>query len=42
VTVSTADGAPQRNQGRMAASQAAGLGIEPKLDVLGPALIETE
>jgi L-alanine-DL-glutamate epimerase-like enolase superfamily enzyme len=40
VTVSTADGAPQRKQGRMAASQAVGLGIEPRMDVLGPALVE--
>ncbi len=40
VTVSTADGAPERNQGRMAASTAPGLGIEPKLDVLGePVLV---
>jgi cis-L-3-hydroxyproline dehydratase len=35
VTISTADGAPQRVQGRMAASQAPGLGITPKLAVLG-------
>ena len=40
VTVSTADGAPHRDQGRMAASQAAGLGIRPKLEVLGPAVLE--
>lgn len=42
VTVSTAIGAPQRKQGRMAASQAAGLGIEPRMEVLGPALVEIE
>ncbi len=35
VTVSTAEGAPQRNEGRMAAPLAPGLGIEPRLDVLG-------
>lgn len=36
VTVSTADGAPQRVNGRMAAPRAPGLGVCPKLDVLGP------
>jgi L-alanine-DL-glutamate epimerase-like enolase superfamily enzyme len=35
VTVSTADGAPRRRNGRMAASSAPGLGVTPKLDVLG-------
>ena len=35
VTVSTAKGAPQRNQGRMAASTAPGLGISPRMKVLG-------
>ncbi|MEO7319627.1 MAG: enolase C-terminal domain-like protein, partial [Chthoniobacteraceae bacterium] len=40
VTVSTADGAPQRKQGRMAASKAPGLGIAPKMDVLGRAVVE--
>ena len=35
VTVSIAEGAPQRCEGRMVASTAPGLGIEPKLDVLG-------
>ncbi|MCW1968299.1 MAG: mandelate racemase [Anaerolineae bacterium] len=35
VTVSTAEGAPQRVKGRMAASTAPGLGIRPKLAVLG-------
>src|SRR5207253_3536637 len=34
VTVSTAEGAPQRVNGRMAASKSPGLGIQPKLDVL--------
>ncbi|MDH3297604.1 MAG: mandelate racemase/muconate lactonizing enzyme family protein [Gemmatimonadota bacterium] len=35
VTVSTAEGAPLRNGGRLAASEAPGLGIEPRMDVLG-------
>lgn len=35
VTRSIADGAPRRRQGRMAASQAPGLGIEPRMEVLG-------
>ena len=35
VTVSNATGAPQRKQGRMAAPQAPGLGVEPRWDVLG-------
>jgi L-alanine-DL-glutamate epimerase-like enolase superfamily enzyme len=35
VTVSTAEGAPQRVNGRMAASTAPGLGIRPKMGVLG-------
>jgi cis-L-3-hydroxyproline dehydratase len=39
VTVSTADGAPQRVNGRMAASKSPGLGIQPKLDVLGKAVL---
>ena len=34
VTVSTADGAPQRVNGRMAASTQPGLGIQPRMDVL--------
>lgn len=40
VTVSTADGAPQRKQGRMAASMAPGLGIQPKMNVLGKPVLE--
>jgi len=36
VTKSIAGGAPQRVQGRLAASTAPGLGVKPKLDVLGP------
>ena len=39
VTVSTADGAPLRKQGRMAASKSPGLGIAPKMDVLGEPVI---
>ena len=40
VTVSNADGAPQREQGFMRASELPGLGITPKFDVLGPAVVE--
>lgn len=40
VTVSTAEGAPQRVQGRMAASRAPGLGIQPRREVLGPRVVE--
>ena len=39
VTVSTADGAPRRVNGRMAASTAPGLGIAPKMDVLGAPVV---
>lgn len=39
VTVSTATGAPQRANGRMAASKEPGLGITPRMDVLGPPLV---
>lgn len=35
VTVSIAEGAPQRQNGRMAASTAPGLGVQPRRDVLG-------
>jgi len=35
VTVSTAENAPQRRDGRLAASLAPGLGIEPRREVLG-------
>ena len=37
--VSIADGAPQRVNGRMAASTSPGLGITPKMDVLGQAVV---
>jgi L-alanine-DL-glutamate epimerase-like enolase superfamily enzyme len=40
VTVSTAIGAPQREQGFMAASHTPGLGITPRLDVLGKRVVE--
>ena len=39
VTVSIADGAPQRKNGRLAASTQPGLGVRPKMDVLGKALV---
>ncbi|MEO7086730.1 MAG: cis-3-hydroxy-L-proline dehydratase [Gemmatimonadaceae bacterium] len=42
VTVSTADGAPQRVNGRMAASREPGLGIHPKMDVLGSPMVIVE
>jgi L-alanine-DL-glutamate epimerase-like enolase superfamily enzyme len=35
VTVSIAEGAPQRHNGRLAASEAPGLGIQPRVEVLG-------
>ncbi len=35
VSVSTAEGSPRRSHGRMAASTAPGLGIRPRMDVLG-------
>lgn len=42
VTVSVAEGAPERVNGRMTASNAPGLGITPKFDVLGePVLVIT-
>ena len=40
VTVSTAKGAPQRKNGRMNASTNPGLGIQPKMDVLGDPVID--
>ena len=40
VTVSIADGAPQRVNGRMAAGARPGLGIVPRLDVLGKPVLE--
>lgn len=40
VTVSTAVNAPQRVNGFMQAGTSAGLGIEPRFDVLGPRLVD--
>ncbi len=40
VTISIANDAPQRNNGRLAASTAPGLGITPKMDVLGQAVFK--
>jgi L-alanine-DL-glutamate epimerase-like enolase superfamily enzyme len=40
VTVSNASGAPERQAGRMSASEKPGLGIEPNRDVLGHAVAE--
>ncbi|HEY3898535.1 MAG TPA: cis-3-hydroxy-L-proline dehydratase [Chthoniobacter sp.] len=42
VTVSVADGAPQRQQGRMAASKSPGLGIVPKMKRLGEPVVVIE
>ena len=42
VTVSTAEGAPQRANGRMAAATQPGLGIIPNMNVLGEALVHVE
>jgi cis-L-3-hydroxyproline dehydratase len=42
VTVSTAEGAPQRIHGRMAASNQPGLGIRPKMEVLGAPVLVIE
>jgi L-alanine-DL-glutamate epimerase-like enolase superfamily enzyme len=40
VNVSTAEGAPRREHGFMAASKSSGLGIEPRLDVLGRRVVD--
>ena len=40
VTVSTAEGAPQRADGRMSASAQPGLGIRPRPEILGPPVID--
>jgi L-alanine-DL-glutamate epimerase-like enolase superfamily enzyme len=39
VTVSTAEGAPRRVNGRMSSSTAPGLGVKPKTDVLGKPIL---
>jgi len=40
VTVSTAEGAPKRKNGRMAASNGPGLGVKPRMKVLGKPVVE--
>ena len=42
VTVAFADGAPQRVNGKMSASDAPGLGISPRMDVLGAPVLEVK
>ena len=42
VTVSTAEGAPARQAGRMSASTEPGLGVKPRMDVLGQPVLEVE
>ena len=42
VTVSTAEGAPQRVNGRMAASTSPGLGIRPRMEVLGKPVLTVD
>ena len=39
-TVSIADGAPQRDNGRLSASDAPGLGVQPRMQVLGDKVLE--
>jgi len=39
-TVSIAEGAPQRVNGRLSASDAPGLGIQPRMQVLGDKVLE--
>ncbi|MBM3738359.1 MAG: mandelate racemase [Acidobacteria bacterium] len=41
VTVSIAEGAPQRDGGRLAAPQGPGLGIVPRMEILGKAVYES-
>ena len=40
VTVSSAEGAPKRDNGRMAASIEPGLGLSPKMDALGEPVLD--
>lgn len=42
VTVAFADGAPQRRQGRLAASREPGLGVAPKMKLLGRPVLEVD
>jgi L-alanine-DL-glutamate epimerase-like enolase superfamily enzyme len=41
VTVAFADGAPQRRKGRLAASREPGLGVRPRMKVLGKPVYST-
>jgi len=40
VTVSIAEGAPERSKGRMSAPVAPGLGVRPRMEVLGEPVFE--
>ncbi len=40
VGISTAEGAPQRKHGRLSASLKPGLGVTPRMEVLGPCVVE--
>ena len=40
VTISIAEGAPQRHNGRMAASTMPGLGVVPRMNALGKPVME--
>ncbi len=42
VTVSNAEGAPQRQNGRMQASRSPGLGIQPRYELLGQPLVDVK
>ena len=42
VTTSIAEGAPQRNGGRLASGTEAGIGIAPRMDVLGEPVLTVE
>jgi L-alanine-DL-glutamate epimerase-like enolase superfamily enzyme len=42
VTVSLAEGAPERRHGRLAASRAPGLGVRPRMDILGTPVLAVE
>ena len=42
VSVSNADGAPQRQEGRLSASTEPGLGVSPRFDVLGEPVVVVE
>ena len=42
VTVSIAEGAPQRRHGRMAAPRTPGLGVTPRMDVIGKPVVVVE